>query len=111
MRSSVSPLRRALVALGLLAALTLLLQPVCKAYEGQHQSDGGLACCLDMQSDALAAAPSAGGEKPVLSGFAVIRSSPAIALVPAEIRGRLAVWTGPPPSSASYYARTTRIQR
>jgi hypothetical protein len=109
MRSSVIPLRRALLAFGLLATLLLLLQPVCKAYEGQHQPDGGPACCLDMQSDAVAAAPAAGGEKPVLSGFATVLLLPSVAFATTAISARLAAWTGPPPPS--YYARSTRIQR
>jgi hypothetical protein len=111
MRSSVSPLRRALLAFGLLVALSLLLQPVCKAYEGQHQPDGGPACCLDMQPDAVTAAPSADGEKPILSGFATMRLLPDIAPAPEGIPGRLAEWKHPPAPSPSYYARSTRIQR
>jgi hypothetical protein len=111
MRRSVGPLRRALLALGLLAALMLLLQPVCKAYEGQHKADSGLACCLDMQLDAVAAAPSVGGEKPILSGFAALPSLPGIAPAPAQVSGRLAKWKHPPAPSPSYYARSTRIQR
>src|SRR5512138_2263844 len=94
MRSSVSPLRRALLASGLLVMLLLLLQPVCKAYEGQHQPDGGLACCLDIQSDAVATAPSAGSETPVLSGFAIVLLLPSIALPTTAISARLAAWTG-----------------
>jgi hypothetical protein len=111
MRSFVSPLRKAIFAFGLLVMLSLLLQPVCKAYEGQHQPDGGPACCLDMPPDAVAAAPSAGGEKPVLSSFATVRLLPGIALATTGISERLAAWTGPPPPSQSYYARSTRIQR
>jgi hypothetical protein len=111
MRGSASPLRRALLALGMLAALTLLLQPVCKAFEGHHQPDGGAACCLDMQPDAVAASPSAGGEKPILSGFATMQLLPDMAPAPEGIPGRLAQWKHPPAPSPSYYARSTRIQR
>jgi hypothetical protein len=111
MRSSVNPLRRALLAFGLVVVLSLLLQSVCKAYEGQHQPDSGPACCLDMQPDAVAASPSAGGEKSILSGFATMRLSPGIAPAPEGIPGRLAAWKHPPAPSPSYYARSTRIQR
>jgi hypothetical protein len=111
MRYSVSPLRRALLAFGLLVALSLLLQPLCEAYEGQHQPDGGFACCLDMLPDAVAASPSAGGEKPVLSGFATMRLLPDVAPAPAGIVRQLAAWKDPPPQPPSYYARSARIQR
>ena len=75
MRSPASLLRRALAALGLAAALTLLLQPICAAYESAPQPDDGAVCCLEMQPDALIAAPSLQGEKavaPVLAGAAVL---------------------------------------
>jgi hypothetical protein len=111
MRRSANPLRRALFAFGLLAVLTLLLQPVCNAYEGQHQPDGELACCLDMQLDAVAASPSQGGKNTITSDFTVVRSLPDVALAPAGISGGLAVWKDPPPPPPSYHARSARIQR
>jgi len=111
MRSSVNPLRRTLLAFGLLVVLSLLLQSVCKAYEGQHQPDGAPACCLDMQPDAVAASPSTGDEKAITSDFTVVRSLPEVALAPSRISGRLAAWKAPPLPSPSYHARSARIQR
>jgi hypothetical protein len=111
MRRSANPLRRALLAFGLLAMLSLLLQPVCNAYEGQHQPDSGLACCLDMQPDAVSASPSAGGEKAITSDLTLVRSLPEVALAPAGISGRAVAWKAPPPPSPSYHARSARILR
>ena len=111
MRSPASLLRRALAALGLAAALTLLLQPVCAAYESAPQPDDGAACCLEMQPDALVAAPSLQSEKASAPVLAVAPPIPRMALAPVAVSGGLAVWKAPPPQSPSYHARSTRILR
>src|SRR5262245_60238511 len=105
MRSSASLLRKALAALGLAAVLTLLLQPVCAAYESAPQPDDAAACCLDMQPDGLVAAPSTAGGKSVASALAVVASMPLVAFAPAAVSRGHAAWKDPPPPSLSYHAR------
>src|SRR5512145_1697935 len=99
MTSSAGLLRRMLAALGLAAALTLLVQPVCAAYEGAQLPDDTAACCLDMQPDALVAAPTQQSEKAVAPILAVAQSIPREALVPVTVSGRLVAWKAPPPPS------------
>jgi hypothetical protein len=111
MRSAASLLRSVLAAMGLAAVLTLLLQPVCAAYESALQPDDGAACCLEMQPDALVAAPSLQSEKAVAAVLALAPLIPRMALAPMTVSGRLAPWKAPPPQSPSYHARSARIQR
>jgi hypothetical protein len=111
MTASAGLLRRTLAALGLAAALTLLLQPLCGAYESALQPDDSAACCLEMQPDALVAAPSLQSEKAIAPVLAVARPMPRVALAPVTVSGGLAAWKAPPPPSLSYHARSARIQR
>ena len=110
-RNPSSDKARALAALGLAAALTLLLQPLCGAYESTQQPDDAAACCLEVQPDALVAAPATAVEKAVASALAAVPSIPLVAFPPAAISGGRAAWKDPPPPSLSYHARSARIQR
>ena len=111
MKSSAGLLRRMLAALGLAAALTLLLQPDCAAYESAPQPDDVAACCLEMQPDALVAAPSLQSEKASAPVLAVASSLPRVAFAPMTVSRQLAAWKAPPPTPTSYHARSARIQR
>ena len=111
MRSSAGLLRRVLAALGLAAALTILLQPICSAYESAQAPGSGAACCLEMPPDAVVAAPSTAPEKALAPVSAPVSPLPCVAFMPPAVFGRLAVWKDPPPPSPSYHARSARIQR
>jgi len=110
MGSSVSLLRRVLAVLGLAAALTLVLQPLCSAYAGAHELDRGASCCAEMPVDALVASPSAESAKAAgcaVAAVPTITSAAATAPIPC----RPVAWKDPPPPSLSYHARSARIQR
>ena len=111
---------RRLAALGLLAILALLVQPICSAYElaaGQsehaaaHGAEDGTPCCSGIEIDALMAPPSAPAAKAILAGEGpslLTYSYPAatvLAFLPPE------PWSTPPPLSLSYHVRSARILR
>jgi hypothetical protein len=103
-------LRSGLAAFGLLAALTLVLQPVCGAYELLHEADGGTPCCAEMQAEAMAAPVSVEISKGANSAPALVPlAATAFAAAPAPYR--FAAWNDPPPPPLSYHARSARILR
>ena len=119
LRLSASACRR-LAALGLLAILALLVQPICSAYElAASQSDhaaaqgaeDGTLCCSGIEVDALMAPPPAPAVKAILAGEGpspLTYSYPAATLLafrPPE------PWSTPPPLSLSYHVRSARILR
>jgi hypothetical protein len=103
-------LRRGLAALGLFAVLTLLLQPVCGAYELMHEVDAGTPCCSQMQAEVMATPASAEASKAANSTAAVAPLA-ATALLASPAHYRFAAWNDPPPPPLSYHARSARILR
>ena len=102
-------------ALGLLAMLAALLQPLCAAYVAAHEADPvALECCADFESGAVvASSPSAENTKasappPPASAVSASYGVPS----PGAHSYRDAAWNDPPPlPSPPYHARTARIQR
>ena len=124
-------LRRALAAIGMLAVLTLLVQPVCSAYElsrpppgapalssvaehdhgakqGRHE---GKPCCSDIEMNAVLASPSADllTALPAAKALTAVPYAEPTQAAPASYR--LAAWNSPPPLPLPYHVRSARILR
>lgn len=112
MTSMIPPglLRRVIAAFGLFAALMLVLQPVCSAYESAHETQG-TPCCVDIPVDSFASSPSTENPKAAIPVLAI---SPALSAAPVAVAlplHRLDAWNGPAPPPLPYHARSARIQR
>jgi hypothetical protein len=99
-------------ALGLLAMLAVLLQPLCAAYVAAHEADPvALECCADFESGAVAV-PSAENAKASAPPPAGAVSATYGVPSPGPHSYRDAAWNDPPPlPSLPYHARSARIQR
>lgn len=120
-------MRREAAALALLAALTVLLQPVCAAYElrpaaprapaatladdAAHGTHGRASCCPEVEPSSLVTPSSAGIAKAILAAQApgplAYAAAPRAALL---LHARPAPGV-PPPFPLPYHARSARIQR
>lgn len=120
-------MRRGIAALALLAALSVLLQPVCAAVEFQpaaphspatladnaaHGTDDRVPCCLEVEPGALAAPSSTGPAKAILA--AGLSAPMAYAAAPGAAlysHARPGPGIPPPPLPLPYHVRSARIQR
>jgi hypothetical protein len=101
-------------ALGLVAILAAMLQPLCAAYAAAHDVDHeAVQCCAEVDTGAIVASPAAveGANAPAASGVAAIAVPRGTSVTRAHSY-RLAAWNDPPPlPSLPYHARSARIQR
>jgi hypothetical protein len=101
-------------ALGLVAILAAMLQPLCAAYAAGHDVDHeAVQCCAEIDTGAVVASPAAAAGAIALaaSGVAAIAVPGGTAVMRAQSY-RLAAWNDPPPlPSLPYHARSARIQR
>ncbi len=118
-------MRRGAAALALLAALSVLLQPVCAAYENRapappvvaladdaaRGTDGCVPCCPEVGPSALVAPSSAPVTKAILAAQAVVPLAYAAAPRAALFSQARPVAGVPPTFPLPYHVRSARIQR